>query len=72
MSQLDKSEILAENLAMQNSGEETWSLTWLCLTSLKLLYRGRVSFAYFETKTQDFFFSTFTAWNVLTIKMGFV
>lgn len=43
MCQLDKSETPAEDLAMQNSGEEALSLTLLCLTSLKLLYRGRVS-----------------------------
>lgn len=34
---LDNSEISAEDLAMQNSGEEVWLLTLLCLTSLKLL-----------------------------------
>lgn len=61
MCQLHKSEISAEDLAMQNSGEEVSSLTSLCSTSLKLLYRERVSFACFETNTQDFFFSTFTA-----------
>lgn len=43
MCQLDKSEISAEDLAMQNSGEEAWSLTLLCLTSLKL-FIGEGSF----------------------------